>query len=281
MKKYCFDFKFQMEELCVNPQQLNIYYLPLLVPAHNHSLNCYELHYILSGTGTVKVDDVTYNLKKGNIYMTGPNLVHTQTSNPDDMIVEYCLYMNCSLKSEKSVFAPFAETVFWICDQNAVLSRSLDGLMEELSNVREDTQIACETYLRQFIVDMNRCYKNDRKKIIAAQLPAVRQYTSARYPQLDDAFAFELDTLTLGDVAAILHMSERQTQRFLKTYSGRTFSELRTNARMETAAQMLVNTDESVSKISETVGFSSIEHFSNAFKARYGVAPSIYRKRNQ
>lgn len=50
------------------------------------------------------------------------------------------------------------------------------------------------------------------------------------------------------------------------------------SARLEHAARLLEATDLSVNRISRASGFASPFHFSRAFKARYGVAPSHYRR---
>lgn len=276
MENYALNTPFQIEELYVTPLQISVWKMPLHIPAHRHAVNSYELHYIISGTGTVKVHERVYELSAGSVYMTGPNLVHSQTTSPGS--VECYLHMICALKTPISVFAPFVNTVFWISKPVCQVSRILDALLREVASTEPDARIACETIMRQLILSLSRLYRADGSVITVAQSHTVRPYAQAKYPELDDAFAYNFKSLTLGDIADILHMSERQAQRFLKTYYGKTFSELRMNARMESAVQLLINTNDSISAISDRLGFSTIEHFSNAFRRHYGIAPSFYRK---
>ena len=75
-----------------------------------------------------------------------------------------------------------------------------------------------------------------------------------------------------------MNLSERQTQRLLQQNFGKTFSQKLTDARMAAAAQLLEGTDLSVTQIAERSGYSSIEHFSTAFRRRMGCSPREYRK---
>ncbi len=48
--------------------------------------------------------------------------------------------------------------------------------------------------------------------------------------------------------------------------------------RLDLARQMLVTTDMPLAEIAERRGFGYLSHFSRAFKANHGVAPSRYRQ---
>ena len=58
----------------------------------------------------------------------------------------------------------------------------------------------------------------------------------------------------------------------------KTFIELKNEARMSFASNKLLYSDLSITGISELVGYSSIEHFTNAFKKWFGLSPLKYRK---
>ena len=47
---------------------------------------------------------------------------------------------------------------------------------------------------------------------------------------------------------------------------------------MEDANNYLINTDLPIEKISEAVGYNSVEHFSRMFKRYYKKSPQQYRK---
>ena len=86
------------------------------------------------------------------------------------------------------------------------------------------------------------------------------------------------DMITGQELAGLLNLSVRQTQRLLLSHFCKTFSQKITEARMAAASQFLNNTRLSITEIAEQLGFSSIEHFSSAFHRYMGCSPSAYRK---
>ncbi|MBP3337094.1 MAG: helix-turn-helix transcriptional regulator [Clostridia bacterium] len=62
-----------------------------------------------------------------------------------------------------------------------------------------------------------------------------------------------------------------------KKYAGEGLLEYITNVRMSKARNMLINTEETVEKISERVGYLNVRTFRRTFKKIYGVTPSTYR----
>ena len=61
----------------------------------------------------------------------------------------------------------------------------------------------------------------------------------------------------------------------------KSFINLKTDARMSFASNKLLYSNLPISEISIMVGYSSIEHFSYAFKNHYGISPLKYRKKYQ
>jgi AraC-like DNA-binding protein len=51
------------------------------------------------------------------------------------------------------------------------------------------------------------------------------------------------------------------------------------DVRIEQALKLLINSDLSITEISYKVGFSSVNYFSNIFKANLKMSPNQYRKR--
>ena len=63
------------------------------IPMHSHSRYSYELHYIVSGYGVARCNDVEYRLAPGSYYVTGPGIEHEQTSIRDNPMTEFCIYL--------------------------------------------------------------------------------------------------------------------------------------------------------------------------------------------
>ena len=95
---------------------------------------------------------------------------------------------------------------------------------------------------------------------------------------MDEMFLYEYKEICLESLAERLGFSARQTQRFIQKSYGKSFSEKKLEARMLAAVTMLSHTNMKITDISENLGYSSVEHFSNAFSKYYGKSPREYRR---
>ena len=73
------------------------------------------------------------------------------------------------------------------------------------------------------------------------------------------------EDIRLSDLAALLHLSERQTERLVKEQTGRYFRDELTATRMKMADQLLATTDMPLTLIAQYVGYHSYAGF---WKAR-------------
>lgn len=108
------------------------------IPAHSHGENCYEVHYISQGFGLLKNDTCVYDIGPDTLYLTGPNIIHEQTSIPSDPMIEYSVYFHMTCPSEKPVFfTPLKNIPFWICQGNKDMHPIFKKLFEELQTQNE------------------------------------------------------------------------------------------------------------------------------------------------
>ncbi len=78
-----------------------------------------------------------------------------------------------------------------------------------------------------------------------------------------------------------LFMSERQLSRFVNRFYGVPLHTLINNKRVEAAAELLLETDNSVEQIADLVGFNGKTGFYREFKRFYGKTPLQYKKGNK
>ncbi len=279
METYEFSFGFELGCLHITPVHVRIEQLPSVIAAHRHSNVSYEIHYTRSGRGDVTIDGKTRSVRADTLYVTGPGVEHAQRSDPQSPIIEYCLYLNCVLspRARTDPFFRFAQTHFWMGEDGGRVYPLLEQLIGEGRRPQSGAREMAEALLRQIIVLLTRMYRQEAASApVRNRVPALTR--AGLMPIVEDAFFYRHSTLTLADLASLLNLSERQTQRLLQQNFGKTFSQKLTDARMAAAAQLLEGTDLSVTQIAERSGYSSIEHFSTAFRRRMGCSPREYRK---
>jgi len=83
----------------------------------------------------------------------------------------------------------------------------------------------------------------------------------------------------LSTLAERFHYNETYLSRMLQNYAHKSFTEIVRDIRMKRAEDYLNNSSLRVHEIAALVGYSSVDHFSRAFKSTHGTSPQAYRRR--
>ncbi len=103
---------------------------------------------------------------------------------------------------------------------------------------------------------------------------------NTRYIKIEAFYEDHLhEQITQKDLADSLFLSTRQIARILKTIYGLSFHEKLTEMRLNRAAALITETELSLETISEMVGYDSYTGFYLAFRKKYGISVSAFRKR--
>lgn len=253
------------------------------IPKHSHSKNSYELHYISYGYGTLIANDTEYEITPGTFFMTGPGVTHEQISLPSDPMTEYGVYLQVNfpgsrISGEKQNYMPdFLNCDFWIGTAENSMHELMKQIFNELEQQPYGYELMLPPLLLQLILIVTRLYKRD-EKISDAQVSSTLPPDDLIYLTIEEAFLYDFKTLTLEKLAGLVCLGPRQTERLLKKHYNKTFQQKKTEARMSAAGLLLQNSDKSINTIAEELGYSSAQHFSNAFKNYYQMTPAAYRK---
>ncbi|WP_018537845.1 MULTISPECIES: DJ-1/PfpI family protein [unclassified Streptomyces] len=85
--------------------------------------------------------------------------------------------------------------------------------------------------------------------------------------------------LTVADLAAHAHVSERQLTRIFKTELGTTPAAYLESARVEAARNRLESTDDTLDRIASACGFRTTDTLIRAFRRQLNTTPTEYRNR--
>ncbi len=87
------------------------------------------------------------------------------------------------------------------------------------------------------------------------------------------------EPLTVADLAACAHVSDRQLTRIFKTELGTTPHAYIESARVEVARHQLESTDATLERVASTCGFGTVDTLVRAFRRRLDTTPTEYRRR--
>ncbi|MCM3440447.1 response regulator transcription factor [Metabacillus halosaccharovorans] len=83
--------------------------------------------------------------------------------------------------------------------------------------------------------------------------------------------------ITLGEVAAYLHLNPSYFSRLYKQHTNENFIDYVIKSKMERAQELIDHSNASIDKISEMLGFENKSYFFKTFKKYYGATPSEYK----
>lgn len=233
-----------------------------------HGTNTFVIYFIKEGKGKLLINDNNYEISE-NSYFTIPSFSKYQII-PDDYLEYYSSYFLIDRSSGYQKYLYLFEKSFIGKDKYDIVYL-YEILLNEFINKQFGYNEVIVSMFKSIIVNLLRNENVDGERLSHWNLE------NSQF-QIEQIFENEFQTITLEILADRLFMSTRELQRYLKENYNKTFLDLRNDARMSFAANKLKFTDLSVSEISDLVGYSSIEHFSNAFKSYYKISPLKYRK---
>lgn len=282
IETFYFHDSFNYRDAIISPVHLRLERLLPNIPAHQHSVSSYEIHFCKSGQGILFIGSELkrYDIGTNTIFVTGPGIIHAQLSSEENPVLEYCLFLDCKPAEKKnSGHNLFLDTHFWIGQDSGKFSSILEQLFEENRYPKNDRQEICHILMQQFVILLTRSYREDRLQSLPSASHTL--HSPASYISLiDDVFCYQCRALTLPTLSEMLNLSTRQTQRLLTKLYNKTFSQKLLEARMAQAVQLLVNTNLSITDISVQLGYSSLEYFSTVFNSYMACSPRDYRKSN-
>ena len=250
------------------------------IPKHSHSKSSYELHYISYGYGTLIVEGREHAITPGSLFMTGPGVAHEQISLPEDPMTEYCVYFQIEKNTDvpnAGVMNTFLEYDFWIGMAESNIHEVMKQIFQELETHPAGYELMLPSLLRQLILLLTRHYKLEDTFPVSRATKSTN-VNDLTYLIIEEAFLYDYRDLTLDSLAKLVKLGKRQTERLLKKHYNKTFMQKRTEARMSAACILLQDNKKGIAAIAEELGYSSAEHFTNAFKHNFNMTPTEFRK---
>ena len=263
---------------------------------HNHSY--IEIAIITSGVGIHKINNTSYNVKKGEVYIINTESIHCFYPCDDDnntqnlsilfigLYPEY-LYDMINEPSLLNDIISMLSLKFY-CNSNNEHSFELSPdelehakylfkkMIEELDNQKRDSIDLIKMYLCIMLTEFLRNYSKSVKPVSKTNnyhfslVKSIINYLSIHYCE-------KINLTTLSDYH---HISPRHLTRIFKEATGFSVFEYLQKIRIEKACLLLKTTDLNVTDIVTLVGFTDYRYFSKKFKNYTGKTPKSYAKRD-
>ncbi|WP_326984021.1 AraC family transcriptional regulator [Chryseobacterium sp. MYb264] len=198
---------------------------------------------------------------------------------------------------EINISPPFFDR--FLSDESTLISRFREALHNRKTDLldKHNQQISYNMYqLIQEILNCNR--KGIFKRIyleakvielILLQLEQFTNHNESHYPipkaDVERMYAVKeymlenIDTTSsLIELAHMVGTNEFKLKKGFKELFGTTVFGFWNDAKMEQAKEILHEGNKSISDVAELVGYKNSRHFATAFKKKFGVVPSYFRK---
>lgn len=251
---------FQIDNLKLQTQKISFGVFHAPCTRHCHGRHFYEAHLIYSGKGTLIANGSQYPLVPGDFYMTGPNIDHGQLTDSDNPMAEYCLSLEIRLRGNLP-FTAFSSSLyhthFWFGkDQDARCLKLFQQLEQEALHRSIGYAVNVQSIVSSILVELVRNYTDYAPA--SENSPSVPD--SRRMLLIDHCFLSQYNTITEERLSRLLNLSTRQLQRFLKENYGKTFTQMKKNARLNKGAELLEQ-GFSLEEAAARTGYEDISHF--------------------
>lgn len=190
-----------------------------VIPMHCHSENSYELHFILGGKGTLITDSGEYKMRAGNFFVTGPLINHSQIPDKNDPVEDIFIYLQKRNYSKlNSASKLFLETRFFYYQdfENACAAE----ILREFRGKEPGMEYAAAGLMINLLTRITRLYAPLNSNVNQKS----ENLNDLRFIIIENMFLYNRK-FTLKELSVKLGVCERQTQRLLKKYYGKTFRE--------------------------------------------------------
>lgn len=85
-------------------------------------------------------------------------------------------------------------------------------------------------------------------------------------------------SISIKEIADFCYYSESHFMKFFKDCMGVSFTHYLNDYRLQIAAGLLKETEETILDVATATGFENLSYFNRAFKKKYGMTPGQYRK---
>lgn len=254
-------------------------------PSEKHNHSSYEIHFIVKGEGVLCVDNTEIELCPGSFFIIGPGVYHSIRQNAQNPMLRYHMKFEYSAVKNPDSFFPAIENAniqeilsnircVYLSDTSNNIT-----LIQEIHRELELKAIGCYSKIQclfiQIIINLLRCISlgSDRKYSLPQKVK-----DDQRSSIIESFFDNYQSDLTIEQLASLLNLSSKQTNRILKRLYDTSFKQKLLDIRIEVAKDLLKNSRDSIEFISERVGYSLEKNFRMVFKRKTGLTPLRFRK---
>jgi len=249
----------------------------LLAPLHYHSE--FELFLVTEGHISVQTENTTYRLAAREALFIHSGQLHTITAEPDAqtaftaIVFGYQCLCNLNDLLYNKYIHPLMSGQYHIEQK---LSPELARLIQEINLVFQAAESGFEFRVKELLLS---CFRLLLKDCTSASSPSASRKSTLVREILDYMEANYQEQLTLEDMADHVHISKEYLCRVFHQMAGASPIAYLNGYRIRKSAELLLETDSSITEIAFLCGFHHSSYFDKLFFNYMGCRPGDYRRK--
>ena len=243
------------------------------VPKHWH--RSIEIFLVVEGTIDFYINSVQHTLEKGQLILVNSNEIHSINA----PYKNFTLVLQIPRKLFENYVAE-DELVFQstLKEKDFILLETIKKMYGQYENKGNGYQFDVLSYFYKILyllMDQYKVTEIDEKtrkhNRQLEKLSTITQYIKEHYNE----------DISLESVAETFGFNPTYLSKMFQKYAGINYKTYVMDVRMNKAYKELMNTNDSITEIATRNGFSDSRSFTKAFRKRFNLLPSIYRKEIQ
>lgn len=257
-------------------------------PVQSHSHDFFEVIYVLKGQSHHEISEKYSRMQTGDLCIIPPGPMHYINVSDDSAVIDILIRRSAfervfsSLMDNDNILATFFtrniyasganDYIIFHTGQDLALQALILDMFWECEAKAKYFESFLDAQLAMLFALLLRSHED------SCELPP---FTSPNESQIFGMVQYmnqNYRNISLKSLAEKFHYTPTYTSKRIHESTGRTFSALLAQIRMEHATRLLKSTSLTVGEIGLQVGYVTPEHFIRTFKKHLGLTPNEYRK---
>ncbi|WP_339233723.1 AraC family transcriptional regulator [Paenibacillus sp. FSL R5-0517] len=252
-----------------------------------HWHQCCELLLVFGGSGTIIINNQTYPIREGMIFIFQPFEIHKVFARSTDDIPYDRTVVHLNHLHIEPYLRSFPrrhqmlDTLCYSRDMKRAFElgehfEAVQQCMEDYEQIAHEDRGATQEEITVFMLRL----LSVLEKVIPENLYSSpvqwrhEEYSERIMSWIEDNY---MENDILNRLANELHLTRSYISRVFKKETGSNLSEYLTAKRIKIAAHLLESTSTPVEIIAHQIGFQNVSHFISCFKKTYRITPLQYR----
>lgn len=284
------DWVININKLLLDDKYIAIHKHDRFIEFDWHSHDYIELCFVYSGEIKQIIDKKEINLVKGEMVLLDMNVKHKiYAANEKDIGInilikkEFFDSIFMSQLSNNNIIFNFIikaiyqskkskQFLYFRTSQNDNIFNIMTKILIEYYDPKISMDVVLRSYMVLLFIEILRDYRQNLEEKIADEIDysingEIIKFINENYKDI-----------TLKKIANHFNFNVDYMGKLIKQISGKKFTSLIRDKKLEEAAYLLENTDDSVTEIVNKIGYSNISYFYKQFKQKFKGTPDEYRK---